>query len=187
MGSFSKPKEPGPTAQERALAEKGVKEFDDFKARFRPLTEDFVAKTRTSEGDRTAAAASVSADNAIANRDATGSAMRHSFVSGRNAATMMTNDGVDTAAALGKAQGQAVQAADNQQTDANLKMSAFGRGLGDDADISARRAAQDATSSVIQRAENKFAERNAWKDGIATIAGAGIRKKYGFNPFSMMR
>lgn len=181
MGSGGGPSTPEPTAQERALAEKGVAEWQDFKTRFQPLTNDFIERTRTSEGDRIRAGGSISADSAIANRGAAGSAMRHAFVNGKNAPTMLTNDSLDTAATLGKAQGQAVQAADDQELDANLKLSAFSRGLSDDADISARSAAADATRSVIQKAENKFAERNAWKDGLAAVAGAGVRKYA--NPF----
>lgn len=174
---------PEPTAQERALAEKGVAEWGDFKQRFAPQIKDFVSRTRTTEGDRVQAAGAVSADSAIANRNAAGSAMRHAFVQGGNAASIMANDSNDTAAALGKAQGDVVQAADERETEADLKLSAFGRGLSDNADLGMRSAAANATSSVIQKAENKFAERNAWKDGLASVAGAAYRKKYG-NPFA---
>ena len=173
---------PEPTAQERAMAEKGANEWADFKERFAPQITDFVSRTRTTEGDRVQAAGAVSADSALANRGAAGSAMRRAFIQGGNASAIMTEDGNDVAATLGKAQGRVVQAADERETEADLKLSAFGRGLSDNADLGMRSAAANATSSVIQKAENKFAERNAWKDGLASVAGASVRKYA--NPFA---
>lgn len=173
---------PEPTAQERALAEQGVKSWEDFKTRFAPQVIDFADKSRTTDGDRLAAAGAVSADSALANKGSTSRAVRHAFVNGGNISTTLAGDSNETAATLGKAQGQAVDAADNRETDASLKLSSFGRGLSDNADLSMRNAAANATASVIQKAQNKFAEQNAWKDGTAAIVGAAYRKKYG-NPF----
>ena len=52
MGSLggSKPSKPAPTAAERALAERGAREWNDYLARIAPREEEFLSRIRAKRG-----------------------------------------------------------------------------------------------------------------------------------------
>jgi hypothetical protein len=169
---------PAPTAQERALAERGANEFNRYTTEFAPLAGKLREDIRVTDGERASVKGAAAADMAMATRDpGTGGTGRGS---GR-AVFSMAGNSVSRGTATGKAQGAAVQAVENNELTGMQKLARTGRNLADNSTLGLSSSARRATREVIaeSRADTKrFGERA----DMAALAGGWAWKKYGPKP-----
>ena len=167
----SKPKDPKPTAQERALAEVAAKDWNDYQQRYVPVESQFVDRIRASEGDLASARGSAVADVEQAVAGA-GDRIIGSGDATRGAAKMGL---ADAAIAKGKARGAAVNEATLARENAELrglsKMAAFGRGLADQSRVGLASVASGANQRNIDDLRTKIAEQNLLIEGIGGAVG----------------
>lgn len=176
--SGSKPDTPAPTAQERELAAVGAEQWNDYAKRYAGpggVNEKFIASTRTTEGDRKAAAGIVGADAAAASRDVKQTQQRVGLARGISSASGATVAGMgktsaEMASTEGRAKGMAVQAADDTQLAADFKLASFGRGLGDVAQVGLQQGTARATELVNKDAVAKFEKSQQ----MLQAAGTGL-------------
>ena len=171
-------KTPAPTEQERALAQVGAEQWNDYARRYAGpggVNEKFIEATRTTEGDRQAAEGQVGADAAQAASAVKDSQKKAGLARGINSAsgsTLATMSGTNTdlASTAGRAKGVAVQTADDTQLAADFKLASFGRGLSDDSRLGMQQGTARATELVNKNAVSKFEESQA----MLQAAGTGI-------------
>lgn len=153
MGSLgSKPKDPGPSAQEQALAQRAVAEWEDYKQRFAPrerqfrdlLTRGQDSKIAQLEGEASASAAAGAVDEMRTAR--TGA-----ILEGRNPNLAAAGLGLMQASATGQGASAAASAVKDRELKGLLKFSAFGRGLADQSNLGLRSAARDATQLALDK------------------------------------
>ena len=170
---------PQPTAQEKALAQVGAEQWNDYARRYAGpggVNEQFIAKTRATEGGRMAAAGQVGADAAMAAHQAkqgtvsAGLARGISSVSGASIAGK-AKDVTTLAGAEGRAKAQAVQGVDDAQLAADLKLASFGRGLSSDAQVGLQRNTARATELLNKSAVSRFQEKQALMGAVGTGVG----------------
>ncbi len=173
MGSAKGPKDPGPSAQERALADVAAEELRRSREVFGPLTERMIRNVRATDAERALATGEAAADVAIANR-----APRRGFGGGRRIGSgrdiyARFNQNIGRSVASGSAEAGALQAVDDAELAGLRKVAAFGRNLQDDARVGFRRGAARATRRSIRDANRRFTNATNLRDFAGSVAGFG--------------
>lgn len=168
--SSSKPKV---TQQERALAERGAREFNDYLQRYVPAEDAFLDATAVSDQ-------AVGAQQGMAHADA---AMAHAQYrnTGERPGSGRSNLHVaDAARGLGEASGlgQAVaeQGVHDRDLAGRMKMTAFGRGLSDQSSVGLRDSGQRASDAALSASQRRVENRASLLSTGATMAGFGTAK-----------
>lgn len=186
-----KPDTPGPTAQERALAKRAAREWNDYVDRYIPLENEFIERTKATDDVVASLRGAANADTNMAYGEAERNARREPG-SGRDTAGVMRRATArDKASGLAQAFSQ--QAAHDREQKARVKISAFGRGLADQSTMSLGSQASRATEAALQEFEQDVARDNQLTQAALYGLGAGfpaIKKNfdtasaYGTTPFS---
>jgi hypothetical protein len=159
----SKPKTTGPTDQERAAAELGVNQWNDYQERYVPLENQYIQQMQNmpSKGAELAG---------IANADVWQQAKPLDTRAGLGA---LKDSYLNTGTQLGLATSKAAQSASDTQLRGLLKMSAYGRGLADTSNNNLYSAGQTATQAAISQSKANQQSDDAWMGGLGLAAGAG--------------
>lgn len=176
MGWTSKPKTPGPTAEEIALSRDRATDFNDYQTRFVDAENAYVARNRASPGDISLAGGEASADVQQAATGGDMTAVQRGMGAGilpGSGRSIMARAGI--AAARGEGSGEAVarrvQSRKNQELAALLKMAAFGRNLSDTNRVATSQAAQQGTQTAIDSMASKLKRQEMWGEAIGTGIG----------------
>jgi hypothetical protein len=173
MGKDSGPEKPKPTQEERALAERGAREFNRFVDDFVPAIHKSVEEAQATSSDFRDVGAQTSAEAA-----SSGSSTRELARAGPTAVRQAgaENRGLDRA--RGTALAQAVPQFEQRENQAMLSAAQQGRGVAGQASQSAARAGNQATSAGIQAMQQEFENDRALRQGLisagSTAAGAAM-------------
>lgn len=175
--SGKKPKAPPATAQEKALAEIGAKEFNDYAERFVPITQDFISESQATDPKRARAQGIAAADAAQAHAGLDQATVASGLAKGASSGSGKTimglgGDNASLGRSSGLAQAQAVQSVDDTALNAKMKIASFGRGLGDDAKVGMMQGLRRANKLAISDAQRRFSDRQSLMTGIGTGIGA---------------
>lgn len=178
-------KTPKPTDAERALAERGAREWNRNVMAFVPVAEQFARDVRTDAGDR--ASLMRTASHAAAGQAASAAGDRglfaQSFQAGLSPGAGRNIMGIADAsnryaAGLGTALASAEPGLQERETRGLLKVAAIGRGLADHSQAGLTEVGRRATESAISRSQRKIAESQALTSAISGLAGAGVGAAY---------
>lgn len=180
--SAKKPKTPKATEQEKALAERGANEFNDFVTRGVPIARKFSDLiTNPRHAARLAGQANAEVAQAFAGEDAEGfqTALASGGVPGSGSTvTALTLPSVKQASASGLATGRSVQAAKDRELTGLRKAAAFGRGVADTSSVGLRSAADTRTQESIVEANARTARYvsniGAINDVVKSAGGTAI-------------
>ncbi len=178
---MKKPKKQGPTAQEKALEQVSIAQWNDYVARFRPAEAELARRAEFTEGEKLAARGMASADSAAAFKGLTRQTVLAQSVSGADESSGRTKLAMaGNAEAQGRARGLAGAAAvtgQKIQSDAErLGITAIGRNIASQATSDMAAGARRATSLALAASEAKFARNEALVDAVGLVAGAGVRR-----------
>lgn len=166
---------PDPTPEERALAERGAREFNDFRERGVPLANKFISTvTDPAYGERIAGQTSAAVADAFAGdmRAAVERGAATGASAGSAGAIMSAATGsLKHVSAAGLSAGKARLAAKDRALTGRIKMSAFGRGVGEDSSLGLRSRGLDATRESIAEAEARTDRFVSGLEGLGTVAG----------------
>jgi hypothetical protein len=175
----SKPKKQGPTEQEKALAGDSAHKWNDYVNRYIPLENEFVNKTKATDDKVASARNMVNADAGMAHGQAQQAA--NAGLSSQGAApgsgrAAMGNAALGDArgAAGGLGQAQAAQGVHDREQGARVKMSAFGRDLQDSTSLSLANSGRRATSTMLDKYQQKLDHRQSMISTGLSAAGAGV-------------
>ena len=166
--------DPGPTEQERASAERGANEWNDFSARAVPLSDKYISivddpnRATRLEGNASADVAAATSGGARAGLDAI---LSSGSKGGGAAASAVSLAPLQRASATGKAMNSAKRTADDLQLTGLAKMSAFGRGVSFQSSDNLAQANANATQEAIADAAAKTQKYVSTLDAIGRAAG----------------
>lgn len=184
MSLGSKPKKQGPTAEEKALAERAAREHNDYIARYAPREQQFrdlLTKNRTSkiarlEGQANAVAAKAGGEEAEA-------AAADAIARGDSPVMGLSKAMTTHASAGGVGGAGATHAVTEQERKGLTKFAASGRKVADQSNLGLKTAATNATELALAKLRAKQAVSDA-KAGLAgtvvgaTTAGIGLKKAF---------
>lgn len=179
MGSKGGSKKAKPTAQERALAKDAAAKWNDYVERYVPVENEFVERTKASDDKVAAAQGMVNADANMAHAQAAeqaraGLASQGAAPGSGRAALSQTSLEDARGASSGEAQAIATQGVHDQEQNARVKMSAFGRDLQDNTSLSLGQSGRRATDAAVAKMKRKTDQRNAMISTGLSAAGAVV-------------
>jgi hypothetical protein len=184
-----KPKTPKATAQEKSLAKNAANNWNDYVERYIPVEDEFAKRTQATDDKVAQQRGIVNADANMAYSKAADAAQKGMAAqgaapgSGRAALGQASlADARGSASGLGQAFAQ--QGVHDREQNARVKMSAFGRGMADQSQISlgdqARRATGEALNAFGRKIDN---QNNMMKLGLGA-AGMGVQYGMGQGMFN---
>lgn len=170
----SKPKKEPPSVNERALAEIGASQWNDYNQRFVPLEESY--KTQVSQlGEKADELGQIAATDIWQTMDP-------SQAAGNPQA--LNNMFLAQGQGLSDAVPRAAQSAMDAQLRGQIKIAAMGRGLSDQATATIYDAGRRETQAALERAKYKAEGKDSWQTTAGMAAGAFgkyAEKKWGGN------
>lgn len=177
MGSTgSKPKDPGPTAEERALASRAANEWNDYIARYVPL-EDLALKQAAYDPKKTLQLRGESvAMAAIGTKGEAGANVKRTLQTGAGLSSAMTRAAAEDpvlaqASASGLGAALAEQAVQDRSLQARQKLTAFGRGLSDQSSLGLSQLGRTRTEEALTKYKAKQTEKAAKMEAVGTAIG----------------
>lgn len=171
------PDKPKATAQEKALEQTSVAQWNDYVARYRPAEAELVRRAQTTAGERARVQGEVAGDVAESFKGLTRSTISSGGQVGADAASGRVKFALaDDAEAQGRAQGLgrgvALTGARLDEDAQKLRIAGFGRQLATDATADLSRGARRATSLALNQAQDRFSRNATDLEVLGTIAGA---------------
>lgn len=178
---MKKPKKQGPTAEEKALQEVSIGQWNDYVARFRPAEAELARRAEFTRGEKLAAEGMAGADAAAAFKGLTRDTIASQKIAGADASSGRTKFALaGNAEAKGKATGLAAAAASTGQkiqSDAErLGITAIGRGVASGTTSDMAAGARRATNLALAAREARFERNQSIVLGAATVAGAATAR-----------
>jgi hypothetical protein len=173
----SKPKDEGPSAQERQLSKQAVTDFNYHQANYVPSENQFISNLTPSQGETDALRGQQVADVALATKgqdqNVVANSGRVGLASGKS---VLARHDLSTAEGTAKATG--TTGADLALRDRRLtgltKMVAFGRGLGDMNRLQSTGLARTQTAAGIAKMNQEVTDRGSKLNMIGTALGTGM-------------
>lgn len=176
---MAKGKTPGPTQQERALADRSEAQWLDYVERFRPAEVELIKRAQFTKGERASVEGQAATDAAAAFKGTTrashAGAGSKQIGSGRSKMSLAA-DANALGQARGLARGMAATGGELDSEQQKVKIAAMGRGIAHEATANMARGAQRATNLSLASADARFQSNLAKRELIATVAGAATRK-----------
>lgn len=185
MGSTgSKPKDPGPTAEERALANRAANEWNDYLQRYVPLEDQAIALSEYNPDTVARLQGETSAMAAFGTKGQTQQNIKQSLQSGAGLGSAMTRLGADEpvlaqASAGGLGAALAERSVRDRELQAKQKLTAFGRGLADQSTLGLSQHARTRTETALSKYQAKQNDRNSRLGAVGTALG--FATAYGYD------
>lgn len=179
------PKKQGPTAEETALKDVSIASWNDYVTRFRPAEAALAKKAELTSGERASVKGQASADTAAAFKGLNRETVASGLQSGANVSSGKTKLGLaGNAEAAGAARGISASLAETgaeiDSDEQRLGIVALGRGIAHEATANLSRGAQRATNVALASRAARSSRNEAATLGLATVAGAAVRKAKSF-------
>jgi hypothetical protein len=189
MGSSSKPKDPKPTAEERALAGRSANEWNDYLQRYVPLEDQAIELSEYDPNTTARLQGETSAMAALGTQGQVGENVKRTLQTGAGLGSAMTTLAAEdpvraqmSAAGLGAA--MAERTVRDRELQAKQKLTAFGRGLADQSTLGLSQLAKTRTQEALGKYQSRQAERNARLGAVGT--GLGMATAYGMHKLEPM-
>jgi hypothetical protein len=175
------PKKQGATAEETALKETSIAQWNDYVGRFRPAEAALAKKAELTSGERASVKGQASADTAAAFKGLNRETIAAGGQTGANANSGKTKLSLaGNAEAQGKARGLsgaiAETGAEIDSDQQKVGITALGRNIAANATADLARGARRATNVALASAAARHQKNEAAILGVASVAGAAARK-----------
>jgi hypothetical protein len=185
MGSTgSKPSDPAPTAEERALAGRAANEWNDYLERYVPLEDQAIAAAAYDPNKTARLQGETSAMAALGTKGDVAAGVKRTLQTGAGLSGAMTRMAADdptraAASAGGLGAALAERSVRDRELQAKQKLTAFGRGLADQSTLGLSRLGQTRTEETLTNYKAKQAEKAAKMEAAGTALG--FAASYGMN------
>jgi hypothetical protein len=175
----SKPKNPGPTEQERALSKDAARRWNDYVERYIPVENEFMRRNEATPQKMMAARGVANADAGLVAHGLQGQmntalASQGAAPGSGRAMGAATDLNSAWAEASGLGQGAMQQGVIDQSLAGKQKLATFGRGLDSNVQLGMGQAAETAHRANMSAFENKVNKSNFMTHSLATGAGLGL-------------
>lgn len=169
---------PKPTEEEKALAERAAREWNDYIDRYIPLEDKAIELSSPKPGDIDRLRGEASATAALGLRGAHATAVNKNLQRGAGLGSAATaTDLAEPSRVFGSAVGlgaaQAERAVKDRELAAKTKLTAFGRGLGDQSTLGLSRLGSDSTRARILEYKGDVEKDMQQTELLGTLAGVG--------------
>lgn len=173
---MSSPDKQKPTGEERALAKRGAREFNDYVKRYLPVEDKYLEKAKATDAVRQEQRGIANVEAALANKESRstfGKATAKTGGAPSSGRSVLGTSGLSNAQGKGAGLGQDV--ADREVKDRELKsemkMTAFGRGLADQSSTNLRSAGSRAQRAAARSQRQNIEDSHTLYSTASTVGG----------------
>jgi hypothetical protein len=190
MGSTgSKPKDPAPTQEEKALAERSANQWNDYLERYVPLEDQAIELAKYDPNKTARLQGETSAMAAMGTKGEAGKNVKTSLKAGAGLGSGMTRSAAEdptraAASAGGLGAALAERSVRDRELQAKQKLTAFGRGLADQSTMGLSQLGRTRTDEALTKYKHKQDEKNEQLAAVGTAlgfaAGYGLNRVEGY-------